>query len=107
VPGSSIVFIGLLGDRNRPLHLDWKYERAKLNPWKIEVGRKVWQPTWKVGLAPFSLAYKKRACSPNRIKYTFKRVDWDPNGEMNPRNRGKSKYKRISESASISASASS
>ena len=46
--------------------------------------------------SPFSLAYKKRTYSPNRIKYPLKRVDWDPNGERNPQNRGKSKYKRIS-----------
>ena len=26
----------------------------------------------------------------------MKRVDWDPNGERNPQNRGKSKYVRIS-----------
>jgi hypothetical protein len=45
---------------------------------------------------PFSLAYKKRVYSPNRIKYPLKRVDWDPNGERNPQNRGKSKYERIS-----------
>ena len=45
---------------------------------------------------PFSLAYKKRTYSPNRIKYPLKRVDWDPNGERNPQNRGKSKYERIS-----------
>ena len=45
---------------------------------------------------PFSLAYKKRTFSPNRIKYPLKRVDWDPNGERNTQNRGKSKYKRIS-----------
>ena len=56
--------------------------------------------------SPFSLAYKKRAYSPNRIKYPLKRVDWDPNGERNPQNRGKSKYKRISwdEAADIIAS---
>ena len=46
--------------------------------------------------SPFSLAYKKRAQSPNRIKYPLKRVDWDPGGERNPQNRGKSKYRRIS-----------
>jgi len=34
--------------------------------------------------------------SPNRILYPLKRVDWDPNGERNPQNRGKSKYVRIS-----------
>ena len=42
------------------------------------------------------LAYKKRVYSPNRIKYPLQRVDWDPNGERNPQNRGKSKFKRIS-----------
>ncbi len=44
----------------------------------------------------FSLAYKKRTFSPNRIKYPLIRVDWDPNGERNPQNRGKSKYRRVS-----------
>ena len=42
------------------------------------------------------MAYKKRIYSPNRILYPLKRVDWDPNGERNPQNRGKSKYVRIS-----------
>ena len=46
--------------------------------------------------SPFSLAYKKRAYSPNRIKYPLKRVDWNPDGERNSQNRGKSKFKRIS-----------
>jgi anaerobic selenocysteine-containing dehydrogenase len=82
--------------RIRPLHYDWKYDREKLNPWKIEARGKVWEANWKVGLAPFSLAYKKRIYSPNRIKYPLRRVDWDPNGERNPQNRGKSKFRRIS-----------
>ena len=41
-------------------------------------------------------AYKKRTYSPNRILYPLKRVDWDPDGERNPQNRGVSKYERIS-----------
>ena len=40
---------------------------------------------------PFSLVYKKRAYSTNRILHPLKRVDWDPNGERHPENRGKSK----------------
>jgi trimethylamine-N-oxide reductase (cytochrome c) len=32
----------------------------------------------------------------NRVCYPLKRVDWDPNGERNPQNRGKSRYVRIS-----------
>ena len=50
----------------------------------------------KALIPPYSLAYSKRALSPNRIKYPLKRVDWDPNGKRNTQNRGKSKYKRIS-----------
>ena len=42
------------------------------------------------------MAYKKRVYSPNRILYPLKRVDWDPDGERNPQNRGISKYERIS-----------
>ncbi len=51
---------------------------------------------WKSLPSPFSLAYKKRVYSPNRIKYPLIRVDWDPNGERNPQNRGKSKFRRTS-----------
>ena len=82
--------------RIRPLHYDCEYDRKELSPWKFEVRGKVLEPTFKSNPPPFSLAYKKRAYSPNRIKYPLKRVDWDPNGERNPQNRGKSKYRRIS-----------
>ena len=66
--------------RIRPLHYDWKYDRKELNPWKFEVRGKVLEPSFKSNPSPFSLAYKKRSYSPNRIKYPLKRVDWDPNG---------------------------
>jgi anaerobic selenocysteine-containing dehydrogenase len=82
--------------RIRPLHYDWKYDRRALNPWKFQRNGKTLEPNWKSLPSPFSLAYKKRVYSPNRIKYPLKRVDWDPNGERNPQNRGKSKYRRIS-----------
>jgi trimethylamine-N-oxide reductase (cytochrome c) len=82
--------------RIRPLHYDWKYTREHLNPWKIQRNGKTLEPIMKSLPSPFSLAYSKRAYSPNRIKYPLKRVDWDPDGERNPENRGKSKYRRIS-----------
>ncbi|MFC1942016.1 molybdopterin-dependent oxidoreductase [Chloroflexota bacterium] len=97
--GSGVAAIDVSGGkivRIRPLHLDWRYDKKKLNPWKIEVRGKVFEPSMKVAQPAFNLAYKKRIYSPNRIKYPLKRVDWDPNGERNPQNRGKSKYKRIS-----------
>jgi anaerobic selenocysteine-containing dehydrogenase len=82
--------------RIRPLHYDWKYNRKALNPWKFQRNGKTLEPNWKSLPAPYSLAYKKRVYSPNRIRYPLKRVDWDPNGERNPQNRGRSKYQRIS-----------
>ena len=82
--------------RIRPLHYDWKYDRKQLNPWKFEKNGKTLEPNYKSLPGTFSLAYKKRVYSPNRIKNPLKRVDWDPNGERNPQNRGKSKYRRIS-----------
>jgi molybdopterin guanine dinucleotide-containing S/N-oxide reductase-like protein len=92
--------------RIRPLHYDWKYSREEMNPWKFERNGKTLEPNFKSLPSPFSLAYKKRVYSPNRIKYPLKRVDWDPDGERNPQNRGKSRYQRISweEAARIIAS---
>jgi anaerobic selenocysteine-containing dehydrogenase len=90
--------------RIRPLHLDEKYDPKDFNSWTMEVKGKVFDPGYKVALAPFSLAYKKRVYSPNRIKYPLKRVDWDPAGVpgstgpggRNTQNRGRSKFERIS-----------
>lgn len=82
--------------RTRPLHYDWKYKPEEFNPWTIEARGKEFKPTMKSLLPPFSIAYKKRIYSPNRIMYPLKRVDWDPKGERNPQNRGKSGYVRIS-----------
>ena len=82
--------------RIRPLHYDWKYKPEEFNPWKIEARGQVFEPSMKSLIPPFSLAYKKRTYSPNRILYPLKRVDWDPDGERNTQNRGKSGYVRIS-----------
>jgi molybdopterin guanine dinucleotide-containing S/N-oxide reductase-like protein len=82
--------------RVRPFHFDEKYTPEFINRWKLQRNGKTFQPLLKSLPGPFSLAYKKRAYSPNRIMYPLKRVDWDPDGERNPENRGKSKYKRIS-----------
>ena len=42
------------------------------------------------------LTERNRLYSEDRILYPLKRVDWDPNGERNIKNRGKSKFERIS-----------
>jgi molybdopterin guanine dinucleotide-containing S/N-oxide reductase-like protein len=82
--------------RIRPLHYDWKYDPRQFNSWKIKARDKSFEPSMKTLIPPISLGYKKRVYSPNRILYPLKRVDWDPDGERNPQNRGISKYERIS-----------
>jgi anaerobic selenocysteine-containing dehydrogenase len=82
--------------RVRPLHFDWKYDKESLNPWVMEAHGKTLEPGMKALPGTYSLAYKKRVYSPNRVLYPLKRVDWHPDGERNPQNRGRSKYVRIS-----------
>ena len=82
--------------RIRPFHYDWKYDPKDFNAWKMQVRGKTFEPKMKFLPAPLTIAYKKRVYSPARIRYPMKRVDWDPNGERNPQNRGTSKYVRIS-----------
>lgn len=82
--------------RMRPLRFDKEYSHEHLRPWKIEARGVTFEPKMKSLLPPFTYAYKKRVYSPNRILYPMKRVDWDPKGERNTQNRGKSKFERIS-----------
>ena len=82
--------------RTRPYHYDEDFDIDSLNPWKIEArGRTLRAPTRSL-ISPYFLTYKKRVYSNNRVRYPLKRVDWDPEGERHPENRGKSKYERIS-----------
>ncbi len=82
--------------RIRPFRFDAKYKPEEFRPWKIEARGKSFEPTMKTLPPPLALAYKKRTYSANRILYPLKRVDWDPNGDRNPQNRGVSGYVRIS-----------
>jgi trimethylamine-N-oxide reductase (cytochrome c) len=82
--------------RIRPLHYDWKYDPSTFNPWQMKARGKTFEPGLKTLVTNFGLAYKQRVYSPNRVLYPMKRIDWNENGERNPQNRGKSKYKRIS-----------
>jgi anaerobic selenocysteine-containing dehydrogenase len=82
--------------RIRPMHYDWKYDPKAMNPWKMESRGKIFEPSMKTLLPPYSIAYKNRVYSPGRILYPMMRIDFDPNGNRNPQNRGISKYKRIS-----------
>ena len=83
--------------RIHPVHFDQDYTKEDLNYWTLEGRNGVpFEPGMKSLTPPFPLVYKRRTYSKNRIPYPLKRVDWDPNGERHPENRGTSKYERIS-----------
>jgi len=82
--------------RIRTFRYDEKFSKEYLRPWKIKRNGATLEPLMKSLPGTFSMAYKKRALSSNRIKYPMIREDFDPNGERNPQNRGKSKFRRIS-----------
>ena len=65
-------------------------------PWTIKAKGKEFTPPRKTSLAPHGQTVKSTIYSPDRILYPMKRVDFDPNGERNPQNRGVSGYERIS-----------
>ncbi|MFC1941869.1 molybdopterin-dependent oxidoreductase [Chloroflexota bacterium] len=81
--------------RIRPLQYDEEYTADEIGQWRVTARGKVFESCMKTLPSPQALAYKKRVYSPNRIKYPLKRVDWDPDGERNLQNRGRSKFKRI------------
>ena len=53
-------------------------------------------PEKKLPISPCIFTERKKNYTSDRIKYPLKRVDFDPKGERNPQNRGKSGYVRIS-----------
>ncbi len=72
----------------------------------VDRNGKKYSPPKAMRISQNILAERNRLYSEDRILYPMKRVDWDPNGNRNPQNRGKSDYVRISwdEAAEIIAS---
>ncbi|MEA3074299.1 MAG: hypothetical protein QOD29_5745, partial [Alphaproteobacteria bacterium] len=58
--------------------------------WTIEARGLKFTPPRKTTLAPHGQNAKSIIYSPDRLLHPMKRVDFDPNGERNPQNRGKS-----------------
>ncbi len=77
--------------RVRPLVADEK----DFKPWTIKAGAKGYMPPKKFNLSPYVHAERQRLYSEDRIKYPLIREDFDPKGNRNQKNRGKSPYKRI------------
>ena len=72
------------------------FDDKDAGPWTIEARGRKFTPPRKATLAPHGLAWKSLVYSPDRILYPMRRVDFDPQGERRPENRGKSGYVRIS-----------
>ncbi|WP_258359135.1 molybdopterin-dependent oxidoreductase [Moorella sulfitireducens] len=78
--------------RITPIEFDEKDARS----WTITARGKNFTPPRKTTVSPYTLAWKSMVYSPDRLLYPMKRVDFDPNGNRNPQNRGISGYERIS-----------
>jgi trimethylamine-N-oxide reductase (cytochrome c) len=72
------------------------FDDSDAQPWTIEARGVKFTPPRRTTLAPHGQNYKSVVYSPDRLLHPMKRVDFDPNGERNPQNRGKSGYERIS-----------
>ncbi len=72
------------------------FNETDAQPWTIEARGTKFTPPRKTTLAPHGQNFKSIVYSPDRLLYPMKRVDFDPKGERNPQNRGKSGYERIS-----------
>ncbi len=73
-----------------------EFDDTDAGPWSIEARGKVFTPPRRTTISPHGLASKSIVYSNKRLLHPLKRVDFDPNGERNPQNRGKSGYVRIS-----------
>ena len=97
--GANVAEVDVKDDRIvrvRPMRYDKEYPAEYLKPWTIKARGSEFHASMKALLPPYAYAYKNRVYSKNRILYPYKRVDWDPDGDRHPENRGKSKFVRIS-----------
>jgi molybdopterin guanine dinucleotide-containing S/N-oxide reductase-like protein len=78
--------------RMRPIIFD----ETDAPSWTIEARGKKFSPFRKTSMMWYSVPERTRIYSENRIKYPYKRVDFNPKGKRNTQNRGKSSYERIS-----------
>src|SRR5487761_1999395 len=77
------------------------FDETDPQPWTIRARGMEFTPPRKTTLAPHGQTSRSTIYSPDRLLHPMKRVDFDPKGERNPQNRGKSKYVRISWSEAL------
>lgn len=91
------VFVYVKGDkivRMTPIDFDTKDKRS--SRWSMTARGRTFTPPPATTISPHGLACKSTVYSKDRLLYPMKRIDFDPNGERNPQNRGVSGYERIS-----------
>ena len=72
------------------------FDKDDAPSWTIRARGKEFTPPRRTTLAAHGLCQKSMVYSKNRILHPMKRVDFDPDGERNIQNRGKSEFERIS-----------
>ena len=79
--------------RIRPLQVD----ENELKPWTITDPQGTrYSPPRQLKVGPYVMAARSQVYSEDRLLHPMKRVDFDPEGERHPENRGKSGYEAIS-----------
>jgi len=73
-----------------------EFDESDARPWTIRARGKSFTPPHQTTAAAHALCGKATLYSPERILYPMKRVDFDPKGARNHKNRGVSGYQRIS-----------
>jgi molybdopterin guanine dinucleotide-containing S/N-oxide reductase-like protein len=73
-----------------------EFDATDPDTWVIEARGRKFSPPRRALVAPHALTMKSLVYSDKRILHPMKRVDFDPDGERNPQNRGKSGYVQIS-----------
>lgn len=72
-----------------------EFDEDDAEGWTITARGKKFTPPRRMTMAPYSF-WKSLIYSKDRVLYPMKRVDFDPDGERHPENRGVSGYERIS-----------
>lgn len=72
-----------------------EFDESDAQPWTIEARGKSFTPPRKATVSQYALAIKSMVYSPDRLLHPMKRIDFDPEGERNCKNRGISGYERI------------
>lgn len=73
-----------------------EFDESDPKTWTVKARGKKFTPPRQTSLSPHGQNWKSMVYSPDRILYPMKRVDFDPNGDRNIKNRGKSGYEKIS-----------